>query len=184
VLNGTAPTLEQLEQLPVLDGVIKESMRLLPASAYSQRVNAEPVELGPLQLAKGTPVIFSQIITHHLPDLFPEPERFLPERWQTINPSPYAYLPFAAGPRMCVGAGLALMTLKITLAAILQRYHLSVVPGAAIDGSVTFWMFTLTSGMSMLVLAPTAPFSAAQVAGNIHDLVALPHSLSSRAKAA
>ena len=109
--GGDSPTLEQLEQLPLLDRVIKESMRLLPASAYSHRVNAEPVDIGPLHVAKGTPVIFSQIITHHLPELFPEPAQFRPERWRNLMPSPYAYLPFAAGPRMCLGAESTIATL-------------------------------------------------------------------------
>src|SRR5262249_42201632 len=146
VLRGQAPTLEQLEQLPLLEGVIKESMRMLPASAYSHRVNTEPVDIGPLHVRKGTPVIFSQIITDHLGELFPEPGLFRPERWRTITPSPYAYLPFAAGPRMCVGANLSMMVLKITLAALLQRYHPAIVPGASINGKVTFTMFIPTSG--------------------------------------
>jgi cytochrome P450 len=173
VLDGSAPSLEQMDRLPLLDRVIKESMRILPASAYSQRVTAEPTDLGPLHLAKGTPVIFSQIITHHMPEIFSGPRQFRPDRWQTITPSPFAYFPFAAGPRMCVGAGLALVILKITLSVILQRYHLSVVPGASIDGKVHFTMFNPTSGMPMLILPPTAPFTCAPVAGNIHELVAL-----------
>jgi cytochrome P450 len=173
VLGGAAPTLEQLERLPLLDCVLKESMRLLPASAYSQRLNAEPTDLGPFRLAKGTCVIFSQIITHHMPDVFPAPQHFRPERWRTITPSPYAYFPFAAGPRKCVGAGLALMTLKITLATILQRFHLSVEPGAAVNGDVTFTMLNPTSGMPMHILPATAPFAAVAVQGNIHDLVDL-----------
>lgn len=172
-LGGGAPTLEQLERLPLLDRVIKESMRVLPASSYSQRTNVEPVELGPFRLALGTTVIFSQYITHHMPDLFPQPERFLPDRWHTICPSSYEYLPFAAGPRMCIGASLAMMTLKITLPAILQRYRLKVVPGANINGLVTSTMLAPTSGMPMLVSGPHTPFSASWIRGNIHELVEL-----------
>jgi cytochrome P450 len=173
VLGGRAPTLEQLDQLPLLERVIKESMRLLPASAYSHRVTAEPVTLGPLRMARGTPVIFSQVITHHLPHLFPEPTHFQPERWQSITPSPYAYFPFAAGPRMCVGVGLAMLTLKITLAVLLQRHRLTVVPGAEINARVTYTMLNPTSGMPMRVLQPDEPLSCVPVAGNIHDLVTL-----------
>jgi cytochrome P450 len=175
VLGGRVPTLQELDQLPLLDRVIKESMRILPASAYSHRVNAEPVDIGPLHVKKGTPVIFSQIISHHMPDTFPDPAHFQPDRWRTLSPSPYAYLPFAAGPRMCVGAALAIMTLKLTLSAILQRCHLGVVPGASINGKVTFTMFCPTSGMPMLILPSTAPFRWTPVAGNIHDLVRLPN---------
>jgi cytochrome P450 len=172
-LGGAAPTLEQLEQLPVLDRVIKESMRVLPASSYSQRVTAAPVDLGPLHLPRNTVVIFSQFISHHIPDLFPDPEHFRPERWLTLAPPPYAYLPFAAGPRLCLGAALAMMTIKTTLPIILQRHHLSVVPGARINGKVISTMLTPTSGMPMLVQPPTAPFVSSYVEGNIHDLMVL-----------
>ena len=51
--------------------------------------------------------MWSEYITHHMPNFYPESDRFLPQRWQTIDPDPYTYLPFLAGPRMCLGAALA-----------------------------------------------------------------------------
>ncbi len=90
---------------------------------------AEPVELGPFQLSPGNVVIFSQLLTHHNPALFPEPEKFLPERWETIAPSPYAYLPFGGGPRMCIGAALGMMQLKISLSRMLQQFRFSIPAG-------------------------------------------------------
>jgi cytochrome P450 len=173
VLAGKPPALKQLDSLPVLDRVLKESMRVLPASAYSQRVASVPVELGPFQLAPGSVVIFSQFLTHHLPELFPEPERFLPERWLTLMPSPYAFLPFGAGPRLCMGAPLALTIFKITLPVILQYCHPSVVPGASVNGRVISTMLTPVSGMPMRIEPPAAPFQAHPVAGNIRELVDL-----------
>jgi cytochrome P450 len=172
VLRGDAPTLAQLEQLPLLDRVIKESMRVLPASFYSQRITTMPVELGGYPLPRGMPVVFSQFMTHHLPDLFPEPEAFRPERWQTIQPSPYAYLPFAAGPHMCIGATMAMMTIKMTLPAILQRFHPQVVPGSRIDGKVISTMLT-PQGMPMLLAPRTQPFCLSPVEGNVHEMVTL-----------
>jgi cytochrome P450 len=172
-LHGEAPTLHQLERLPVLDRVVKESMRILPASFYVQRVSALPVELGPFRLHRGAVVIFSQYMTHHMPELFPEPERFLPDRWRTITPSPYAYLPFGAGPRLCLGGPLALLTVKLTLAVLLQRCRFSVVPGARIDGKVTSTMLAPASGMPMRVALLPAAFAAAPVVGNIHEMVTL-----------
>jgi cytochrome P450 len=172
-LHGDAPTLEQLERLPLLDRVVKESMRALPASSYSQRINVEPVELGPLRLSTGTLVVFSQFITHHLPDLFSEPYRFRPERWESIDPSPYAYLPFAAGPKMCIGATLATMTIRLTISTLWQRVRLAVMPGADINGKVTSTMLGPTTGMPMLVLSPQAPYENHWVRGNIHELVDL-----------
>ncbi|MFN9972562.1 MAG: cytochrome P450, partial [Phycisphaerae bacterium] len=97
------PTAQEIERLPYLDAVIRESMRVMPASSYSQRIVASPVVLGGLNLTPGTVVIFSQYITHHRSDLYENPDQFIPERWETITPSPYEYLPFGAGPRMCIG---------------------------------------------------------------------------------
>ncbi|HEV3144906.1 MAG TPA: cytochrome P450 [Gemmataceae bacterium] len=173
ILRDQPPTIGQLDQLKMLDRVVKESMRVLPASSYSQRVTAKTVNLGPYRLQRNTPVIFSQFITHHMPELFPEPERFLPERWLSIRPSPYAYMPFAAGPRMCLGGPLAILVIKITLATILQRYRLTVVPGATINGKVTATMLTPTSAVPMIVHEPTTPFRAEPVTGNIHEMVIL-----------
>jgi cytochrome P450 len=170
-LHGKSPELSQLERLPLLDRVIKESMRVLPASSYSQRINVEPVELGPLLLSTGTLVIFSQFITHHLPEQFPEPYRFLPQRWESIDPSPYAYLPFATGPKMCIGATLAMMTIRLTVSTVWQRARLAVVPGANINGMVTSTMLGPTTGMPMTVLDADAPFESHPVRGNINDLV-------------
>jgi cytochrome P450 len=173
VLGGNPPTLEQLERLPVLDRVVKESMRALPASSYSQRINVERVELGPLVLSPGTLVIFSQFITHHLPEHFAEPYRFRPDRWESIDPSPYAYLPFAAGPKMCIGASLAMMTIRLTISTLWQRVRLAVVPGADINGKVTSTMLGPTTGMPMLVLSTQSPYQNHWVRGNIHELVEL-----------
>jgi cytochrome P450 len=172
-LAGGAPTLEQLDRLPLLDRVVKESMRALPASSYSQRINVEPTTLGPLPLSSGTLVVFSQFITHHLPELFTEPYRFRPERWETIDPSPYAYLPFAAGAKMCIGAALAMMTIRLAISTIWQRVRLSVIPGAEINGKVTSTMLGPTTGMPMLVMSTGAPYENHWVRGNIHELVEL-----------
>jgi cytochrome P450 len=181
LLQGQAPSLEQMEQLPFLDRVLKESMRVLPASAYSQRINVEPVQIGPLQLPKGTPIIFSQIITHHMPDLFPQPEKFLPDRWLGWTTSPYAYMPFAAGPRMCLGGPLAMTTLKVTIPLIVQRFRLTVVPDAIINGQVRSTMLAPTNGMPMFISEPTGPFTAHRVKGNIQEMVELPQATPAKA---
>ncbi len=157
----------------LLDRVLRESMRVLPASAYSQRVNSVPVELGSLQLPRGTPIIFSQFITHHRPDLFPRPDHFDPDRWLTITPSPYAYLPFGAGPRLCLGSPLALFTIKTILPRILKRFRLAVVAGSEITGQVVSTMLNPISGIPMQVAAPDGRFAASPVRGNIHSLVDL-----------
>ena len=89
--SGTSDstTYDELKGCSYLDWVIKESMRVLPASSYSQRVCAESAKLGPLNLPAGTPVIFSQFMTHHRGDIFEDPHVFRPERWENCSPSAY-----------------------------------------------------------------------------------------------
>ncbi len=159
------------EELTLLDRVIKESMRLLPASAYSQRINTVAVRLGPLFLPRGTGIVFTPLVTHHLPDIYPQPEKFLPDRWLTLRPSPYAYHPFGAGPRLCIGGPLATAIIRVALRKILLRYRLNVVPGADVGVHVESTMLVPTNGLPMQIQAADGHFSSGPITGNIHELV-------------
>ncbi|HVT29698.1 MAG TPA: cytochrome P450, partial [Lacipirellulaceae bacterium] len=159
------------DDLSLLDCVIKESMRLLPASAYSQRINTVAVQLGPLHLPRGTGIVFTPIVTHHLADLYPEPEKFIPERWHSLRPSPYAYHPFGAGPRLCIGAPLATAVIRIALRQILSRYRLAAVPGSNVGAHIESTMLFPTYGVPMQIHPADGAYDAAPIAGNIHDLV-------------
>jgi cytochrome P450 len=159
------------EELSLLDRVIKESMRLLPASAYSQRINNEAVRLGPFDLPRGTGIVFTPLVTHHLPEIYPQPERFLPDRWLTLRPSPYAYHPFGAGPRLCIGGPLATAVIRIALRQILMRYRLTVVPGSNIGIHVESTMLVPTTGLPMRIHPMDGAFVASPIVGRIHELV-------------
>lgn len=177
-VKGDVPTFEELERLPYLDSVIRESMRVMPASSYSQRIAVEPTTLGPVRLNAWTPVIFSQFITHHRADLFDNPDQFIPERWATISPSPYAYLPFGAGPRMCIGAPLAMVEIRTALTIMLKRFNFQIVPMSTVNAHVVSTMLGPTSPIhATLIPTSTLPVTA-PVLGSIHNLVDLP----SRAK--
>ncbi len=173
-VDGLVPEQADIPKLSVLDRVLKESMRLLPASGYSQRVVDIPTQLGPFHLSRGSSVIFSQFITHHRPDLYRKPNQFLPDRWKTISPSPYEYLPFGAGPRMCIGAPLAIMELKTALVMILKRFRLTVEANSCVDGRIISTMLGPTSQIRMHIEPADAHFEAQPVYGSIHDLVDLP----------
>ena len=168
----------------LLDRVLRESMRVLPASSYSQRVNDVPVEFGPFSLPKGTPILFSPFMTHHRPDLYPQPDRFDPDRWLTITPSPYEYLPFGAGPRMCLGAALAQFIIKTILPRVLKHNRVSMVAGSEVNGLVVSTMLNPISGIPMQLSEPDGRFAAAPVRGNIHSLVELPLATQQRRAAA
>ncbi|MCA1561439.1 MAG: cytochrome P450 [Chloroflexi bacterium] len=133
VLGGHAPEVAQLGELGLVERVIKESLRLLPPVMWWGRVSTGPFELGGHQLGAGTNVMYSAYITHRLPELYPRPRSFLPERWLTATPGPYEYLPFSGGPRMCLGSGFATLEMKLVLAVLLQRWRLALKAGARVD---------------------------------------------------
>lgn len=173
-LHGEPPTIEHIRpdnhSLPLLEGVIKESLRLLPPALVGMRVAAAPCELAGYELPKGTTVLYSEFITHRLPELYEEPDRFKPERWATLHRSLYEYIPFSAGPHMCIGAGFAMQELKVVLAMLLQRYRLAIVPGSKI--SVNFRMRPLPS-LPMRIFAQDGQFQRAPVLGQINEVVQL-----------
>jgi cytochrome P450 len=76
-------------------------------------------------LPAGAGILLSHFITHRMPELYSQPDRFIPQRWEQIDPSPYEYMPFSVGPRMCVGATFAMMEMKIILAMMLMRFCFS-----------------------------------------------------------
>src|SRR5207245_10822379 len=117
-----------------LDRVIKESMRIVPPVPCTIRAaDDDAIPMGSLTLGHGTRVICSHFLTHHLPEIYPEPEIFRPDRWRDIDPTQYEYMPFSAGPRACIGAMFAIQVLKISLAIMLQKFRFTVARGARID---------------------------------------------------
>ena len=135
VLHGDAPTIEQLAKLPLLDRVIKESMRLLPPVPLVSRATNQAVQLGGYRLPPRTEFYLSIYHAHRQPDLFPEPRRFRPERWDGIESNQYSYLPFGIGSRTCPGMAMANLQMRILFAMLLQRYRLEMPRRSKIHGT-------------------------------------------------
>lgn len=172
-LHGAAPQIEQMSQLPLLTGVINEGLRMFPPGMWMLRTTTGPCAIGPYDLSKGTRIVFSPAATHYRPDLYDLPHRFLPRRWETINPSPYEYLPFGSGPRRCLGATFATLELQLILALIVQRFDLRVPDHTRVDRGGT--VLSMPAGKLPIRLCPPGHVhSPARVLGNIHDLVNLP----------
>lgn len=137
VLGGRTPTLTDLEALPYTLMVLKESMRLYPpVYALNGRMANEDVRVGDYLIGKDTYVIVSQWSMQRNPRYFPEPERFDPARFSPENePSipRYAYIPFGAGPRVCIGNSFAMMEAHLILATVAQRFDLALAPGQKLD---------------------------------------------------
>jgi cytochrome P450 len=175
VLRGDAPTVDQLAQLPLLDAVVKESMRVLPPVPLHPRVVAEDTELGGHFLPKNTEIFLSIFHMHHDPDVFHAPRRFDPARWSSIKPSAFEYNPFSAGPRMCIGASFAMMEIKIVLAILLQRYRLELPRRARVDRRVAITMAP-KDGLAMTVRRADGAWRAERraIEGDVRELVELP----------
>lgn len=156
VLNGRSPTVEDLTRLPYLEMVVKESMRLFPPAWMVGRRAVGEYELEGYRLPAGSFVLLSQWVIHHKAEYFVEPERFCPERFDPDQGEKYpsfAYFPFGAGPRMCIGSTFAMMEARLLLATILQRFSPKLVPGHPV---VPRPMVTLRARYGMrMVLEPT-----------------------------
>jgi cytochrome P450 len=125
VLAGHAPSASHLTQLPLLDRVIKETLRLYPPIHVSNRLAARDLAFAGHRIPAGTRVLFSIYLTHRHPRYWPEPERFDPDRFDpkvSPPPAPLTYVPFGGGPRFCIGAALAQVEVKVVLARLLQHF--------------------------------------------------------------
>jgi cytochrome P450 len=174
VLKGEPPRIEDLAQLPLLERVVKESLRILPPVPFNHRISAEDTELGGYSVPRGTELIASIYRTQRMPELFPEGDRFRPERWENLDPGPYAYNPFGAGPRMCIGATFALMEVRVVLAMLLQALRVELAPHARIDRFISITM-SPKHGLPMHLHPPDRHFprTPTTVRGNIRQMVAL-----------
>lgn len=137
VLGGAAPTLADLPRLPYAEMVIKESMRLYPPAWGIGRRAIRDFELNGYRIPAGTNIFLLQWVVHRDPRFFPDPERFDPERWRD-DPirrgrlPRFAYFPFGGGPRVCIGAGFAMMEATLLLATLAQRFQLSLLPNSRV----------------------------------------------------
>jgi cytochrome P450 len=168
------PTVDDLARLPLLDAVIRESLRLLPPVPLHPRVVAKDTTLGEHHFPAGSELMLSIFHSHRDRDVFTEPDVFSPERWQTAKPSVYEYNPFSAGPRMCIGAAFAMMELKIVLAMLLSKFRLELPAGSRVDARVAVTM-SPSEGLRMIVRSPKdAPRAPIGFEGRVRRLARWP----------
>lgn len=131
-LGDRPATLADLANLKYTEMVIKESMRLYPPAPSVGREPIADTQLGGYPVAKGALLTLSIWGLHRNPKVFPNPEVFDPERFSPENEKNiprYGYLPFGAGPRVCIGNSFALMEARLILATMVQHIDMSLVPG-------------------------------------------------------
>ena len=107
-----------------LDAVVTETLRLRPVITAVARRLTEPVEIGGWQLPAGVSVHPSIYLVHRRPDVYPEPERFLPERFIDDPPGTYTWIPFGGGVRRCLGGAFAMFEMNAVLSELVRRRRL------------------------------------------------------------
>jgi cytochrome P450 len=173
-LAGAAPSLERIHDLPLLDAVIKETMRILPPVPQQFRVATKDTTLASFPVRNRTKVLLSSFLTNRNPDLYPEPDRFKPERWASINPSSYEFLVFSAGPRVCPGFWFGTSVLKVAVAAILTRFRVTLVPNARIDYKVRIAL-SPNGNIPATLHRQDGAFAGSSIRGSIRNLVRFPN---------
>ena len=173
VLGGRDPGSDDIQRMELLDRVIKESMRIFPAVPFLfMRVCAENTTVGGSAVPKGSNMMISPLAAHHDPNIYPEPKRFMPDRWIDRIPSRYDYLPFGAGARACIGMLFAERALRLMLPMILQRFRFSIPAGARIDRLTRGNILHPRHGLPMRIESASAlAQQIAPIVGDIHELL-------------
>ncbi|HMB50259.1 cytochrome P450 [Natronoarchaeum rubrum] len=138
VVDGRA-TFADVRELTYVRKVLDEAMRLYPPVYAMFRQSDEDVEIGGYEIPEDSLVMLSQWATHRDPRYFEDPEAFRPERWDDSDHPTYAYFPFGAGPRSCIGKQFSLTEATIVLATIASEYRLDGVGDGELElrGSLT-----------------------------------------------
>jgi cytochrome P450 len=133
VLAGEAPTIDQLErEMPYLDMVVDEVLRLYPPAWIGPRRAVRDFEFGGYEVPRGAYVNYVSWASHRLPEVFPEPEAFVPERFTRERKAQLprgAYVPFGGGKRVCIGKRFGQIEVKLVATMLLQRLRADVLPG-------------------------------------------------------
>jgi cytochrome P450 len=132
-LGERPATADDVAALPFTTAVIQEALRLYPPLwAFSRRVR-RPMEIGGFAIPGGSTLFISPYVTHRHPGYWRDPEAFDPDRWldgsDPTRRTKFAFLPFGAGPRHCIGGGFAVLEMQLVLAALARRFHLELAPG-------------------------------------------------------
>uniref|UniRef100_A0A665THP4 unspecific monooxygenase n=1 Tax=Echeneis naucrates TaxID=173247 RepID=A0A665THP4_ECHNA len=153
------PTYEGLVQMEYLDMVMNESMRLYPIGNRLERIAKVSVEVNGVTIPKGTATVIPVYTLHRDPALWPEPEIFKPERFSKENKDnidPYAFLPFGAGPRNCIGMRFALLMMKLAIVEVLQNFSIVTCKETDIPMVLANDGFTIPKNPIKLKLEPRA----------------------------
>ncbi|WP_229914149.1 cytochrome P450 [Streptomyces capitiformicae] len=135
VLGGRPATHADLPRLELAGRILTETLRLWPPGWVVTRTCTTDTQLGPHAVSAGTSIVYSPYLLHRRADLFPDPDRFDPDRWTPENPHPprrEAFIPFGVGARKCIGDRFSTTMTVLALATIAARWQLRHLPGARV----------------------------------------------------
>jgi len=130
VTGGGLPEAGHMPALEYLDGAIRESLRIRPIVPFIARKTMAPFVAGDREYPAEVVLCPRPPLVHRREDLYPEPARFRPERFQERRFGPHEWLPFGGGNRICLGMPFALYEMKVVLATLLSQVRLARPPGA------------------------------------------------------
>jgi cytochrome P450 len=137
VLGGDFPDIDRLErEMPYLDMVLDEVLRLYPPAWIGPRRAVRDFEFNGHRVARGAYVNYCSWASHRLPEVFPEPEAFTPERFSRERKAALprgAYVPFGGGRRICIGKRFGQIEVKLVATMLLQRLRLDAMPGRSMS---------------------------------------------------
>ncbi len=131
-----------LEHLPLLRAHIKETLRLYPSAAFFARDASDAIEVKDVKIEKGDALFFPVYSLHRNEKLWDEPSQYRPDRFLGAPPPRGQYIPFGAGPRICIGAQYAETEIMILMASVLRRIHFSLSDVQIPEPILTFTMRT------------------------------------------
>ncbi len=128
--GGVLPRAEQLPRLEYLDAAIRESLRVRTILPFSVRLTKEPYVAGGREYPPGVVLSPCNHLVHHRPDLYPEPDKFRPERFLEHKYGGHEWFPFGGGNRTCLGMAFALYEMRVVLSALFTQTILERLPGS------------------------------------------------------
>ncbi|NGO69891.1 cytochrome P450 [Streptomyces boncukensis] len=155
ILDGRPATHADLPHLELTDRIITETLRLWPPGLCFTRTCTADTRLGPYPILAGSTLAYSAYLLHRRGDLYPDPERFDPDRWVPGNPSlprREAFTAFGGGARRCIGDRLGIAEAVLVLATIAARWRLEPLPGARFRPTIGGNTLTV-GGLRMSVVA-------------------------------
>jgi cytochrome P450 len=168
------PSMDKVGTLPLLDGVVREALRLFPPVPIQFRRSLVETELGGARIPAGMRAISSVYLINRDPDLYSEPNKFKPERWQDLDRAPYEYPVFGAGGRMCPGAFFGNQMIKTAVAAILSSHRVELAQRTRIDHRTAITLQP-HPGVAIVLRDKTTVPRSTLLSGSIRELVDLPN---------